>query len=56
MFRRTTQESYPNPVVDGIEFKRIYLSELYFDDEREWEARLWVELPDHLKNLDFLRM
>ena len=43
-------------MVDGIEFKRIYLSELYYDNEQEWEARLWVELPDHLMSLDFLRM
>ncbi|TFY68410.1 hypothetical protein EVJ58_g1041 [Rhodofomes roseus] len=30
----------PNPVVDGIEFKRIYLSEFYATDWREWEAKL----------------
>ena len=56
VFRRTFEGIQTNPVVDGIEFRRMYLSELYYDDEREWEAKLWVELPDHLSSLDFLRM
>ncbi|KAH9923813.1 uncharacterized protein B0H18DRAFT_955671 [Fomitopsis serialis] len=43
-----------NPVVGGIEFKQMYLSEFYANDWREWESKIWVELPDGMENLDFL--